>query len=326
MFAALIVMLLTLHLAAVSVAAMAPFFCLWLEWRESRHAEPVAGDLGRLLARRALDLLLVGAVLGLIQLGLLGLAGQGEFFRALSSIESSRWWFAALELAFSFVALAIYLATWTRWRRWRPAHAAIAFIAATNLAYHFPTLFVITGIVAERPDLWSQQVEIRQLLADPDVLARIAHFLLAAVALTAAGTMWLASRQGASARHYALTSARVALASVVLQLPLGVVVLSQLAEPIRQQLLGADLAGTLFLCAGLAFSIYLMHTLATAALGEPEAALARRSVALLLLVFLSMIAARHRMRDANSGILDAKQLTTFQQHQPIDSKAMHAAG
>ena len=53
-----------LHLLAVDVATVAPFVCIFLEWRETARGDLAAGQLGRKLVDWSLILLTAGIVLG----------------------------------------------------------------------------------------------------------------------------------------------------------------------------------------------------------------------------------------------------------------------
>jgi hypothetical protein len=203
-------------------------------------------------------------------------------------------------LCFSFGALLVYWATWNTWRRRRLVHAALAFFAATNLAYHFPTLFVIVGVIAQRPALWEATVPMRSLLFDREVVARILHYQLAAVATTGVFVIWQATR-----RHRTIPldivlvtvgAGRVALVATLAQLPLGLFLLIHMSGAARHELLGNDLVATSTFGAAIAAAIGLLHHLGALALGDDESRTVRRTVALLLLVLVLMVSTRHRTR------------------------------
>jgi hypothetical protein len=305
--------LLTLHLAAVSIASVGPLLCIWLDWRAARWGDAVAADLGRLLARRSLQFLFLGAALGLVHLAVAVLGADPACIRALAAIETSRWWFAGLELLFSVGCLTVYVVTWDRWRR-RWLHRLVALVAATNLLYHFPTLFVLTGVVSQRPDLWSTHIRVRDMLVNPEVLARLAHFLLASLVVACAYLMDIAARRHADPEHApARLIARlgqVALGAAVLQLPLGLLVLSLIPAPLRRQLLGQDGLATAALALGVVLSLALLHHLAANALGDVDKAATRRSAGLVLLVVLLMVAARCRLRENVNRSLEVSAAAT----------------
>jgi hypothetical protein len=293
----IIVVLVTLHLFAVSVASLGPLFCIWLR-RRAQAGDALAAALGRLLALRSLQLLLIGAVLGLIQLGAAEAGADEPYFRALATIRPGRWWFAGIEFFFSLACMLLYHVLWDR-RLPRLVHPAIALVAATNLLYHLPPLFVVAGVVSERPEPSTFQVELPGMLGDADVLARLFHFYLAAVVIAGSYVSYLAARSepvNDGGRECLVRGGRVALAAAVLQLPLGVVVLIQMTDRPRQVLLGGDLLATVCLALGVTATLVLLQHLAAVALGDTERQAALRAGALVLAVMLLMVAARCRVR------------------------------
>lgn len=300
--------LLAAHLIAVSVGTFGPLLCLYYA-RRARRGDEFADRFGRLLARRSMEALVLGMLLGFLQLAWLVWGVQSGYSQALASIETSRWWFAGIEYVFSFTCVLVYWLTWRRGLRRPWLHGALAIIGATNLAYHFPTLFVIVGVVSGRPDLWETTVTVRTMLRDGEVLARVAHFVVAGIALAGGFAMWQAQRiaRGESDARLAdssiVAAGRVTLAAILAQLPLGIVVLLQMSRASRQDLMGSDAVAASLLGAAVFASLGLLHVLGTIALGDVERPQITRAALLLVVAMLLMTATRQRTRHDE---LDAK--------------------
>ncbi len=289
-------LLLTLHLLMVNVATGAPFFCIWLEWRESARADATAGELRRYFAWRSLDLLLGGTLAGLVLLGWLWWRDESPYLTALGTIPARRWWFLGIELVFSPACMGIYLATLRRPRRW---YRLLPLLAGTNLAYHFPTLFTIVAVVSQRSALWHEPVSFVSMLADREVLTRVCHFLLASLAVSAVLCLvrLVRGQSSESAQRLVGRGAWLALGCTALQLPVGLAVLLTLPEQARADLTGHDPLATGVFALGIMLSLLLMHQLAGVALGEREPAAVLRAALVLGCVVLLMVAARQRMRN-----------------------------
>lgn len=296
---ALLIVLVAAHLTAVGLATFGPLYCIWLEWRGRR--EPEAGLLGRTLAAHCIFALVLGGVLGAAQLALLYASGNGSYWNALATIKPSRWWFSGVEYFFSIACYTVYWSAWNRWTARRWLHRLVALIGSTNLAYHFPALFVVVGLVSHRPALWESRVSVPQVLLEQHTLARVGHFLIAAVIFSAVYVIWLALRDNSvsdSRRKLTTLPAWLGLAATLTQFPLGMWIIMQLPPEQRPLLLGGNLWATSALGLAVLLSVLLMHQLAAIALGDADRSAARKAMALVLWVFLSMAATRHLLQPA----------------------------
>lgn len=296
----LLILTLTPHLAAVGFAGVAPLVALGLEWRGTRKKDPLPDHLARFLGAQAMLWLCVGTALGGAALGICWLRGGDAYFDAFRAFPLRRYWFGAAELAFSLGCLAVYV-------RWRPTkrsgrvgHRLLALLAGTNLLYHFPALFTAVAVVAQRGV--GGDVSFLSMLADAEVLARVAHYLMAAVAATGVFLLLAARRHCFRGAEEAINGriarwgGRLALPAVLLQIPLGVYLLLVMPPLARQRLMFADPLAGLLLAGGLIAALGLLHYLAAAALGGCSPAEARRAAALFGLTLLLMVAARQQSR------------------------------
>ena len=175
-------------------------------------------------------------------------------------------------------------------------------MAGTNLIYHFPILFTVVAMIAERAGAADTSQPFVAWLRDPELLARVAHFCLASLAVTGAAMMVVARsselRTDETAANRAATwGAHCILWPSLVQLPLGLYVLLQIPERARDALLGNDLIGAAIFAIALLAVLMLLQQLATALLGHVRAVDAPKYVALLGLIVLLMVGARERSRE-----------------------------
>ena len=127
------------------------------------------------------------------------LADDRDFWRAVAAVAPSRLWFSLAELIFFALCMAGYL-----WIAGRPTRrpwlaASLALLASLDLMAHFPPLFTMLNLLADRPSLFAQRLDsplYRSLLIDPEVLSMTVHVYLAAIAVTAVLLMHRAARLG----------------------------------------------------------------------------------------------------------------------------------
>ena len=303
-------LLLAAHLVTMNVPSAAPLVCIWLNTRRRRGG--AAADLvGRQLAHASLWSLLVGMLLGAALVALIWAAGGQGYWDAVRRFPARAYGFALAELAFTAVCLALYAATWQPWRNRPGLHAVVAVLATTNLLYHFPPLMIVLGNLASRPELALESVVTRPvfrgLLLRADVLAQVAHFVVASVAVSGVALMLLANRKhvrhetGEAADRLVAAGARIALAATLAQLAVGLWVLVQLRSEARWALLGDDwLAGGIFFVAVLA-AFGLLHSLSAVALGDVRGPAVHRAALLLLAVVLLMTATLSRTRQIEAA-------------------------
>lgn len=315
--------LLALHLIAVAASSAAPLFCAWLEWKHSRGDE-LAGRAGRSLAWTSFWLLALGAVLGLI-IG--ALAWTPDFRAALGRLGMRLHW-AGAEWIFSLLLMGVHALWWKlsprpgaalRWVR-----ISLPLLAATNLLYHFPTLFyVLEQVLAESSRAAARGAELatepltsaefRRRMGSAPVLAKTVHFWLAS--LVAAGLLLIWSGRKADAGEAAagdggpddgrtiVWGARAALAAAFLQIPVGLWLLMQLSPAAQRAMMGGDMAASALLVVGVFTSLGLMHLLASLAFGRARKAgadaLRQRAAAVVavgVVVLLLMTFAARRAR------------------------------
>ena len=309
----LLILTLTPHLAAVGFAGVAPLVALGLEWRGARRENDLPDRVARYLAAQSMLWLCVGMLLGAAALGISWLRGGDAYFDAFRAFPLRRYWFGAAELAFSLGCLALYVRWRPRKRSGRVGHRLLALLASTNLLYHFPALFTAVAVLVQRGA--AGEVPFLSMLADAEVLARVAHYLMAAVAAT--GVFLLLAARSARFRadeaingRIARWGGRLALPATLLQIPLGVYLLLVMPPLARQRLMFADPLASLLLAGGLATALGLMHQLAAAALGGCSPAEARRSAALFGLTLLLMVAARQQSRERTDATQPAATVAT----------------
>ena len=322
------ILLLAMHFVAVDLTMAGPLVCIWLAWRESRYTDRLAGTLNVETARASLVALAIGIAVGCLELAIFWLADDRHFWRAVASVASGRLWFALAELIFFALCMAGYLWIFGRPVR-RPWIATVlALLASLDLMAHFPPLFTMLNLLADRPSLFGQRLEsalYRSLLADPEVVSMTAHVYLAAIAVTAVFVMARAARLGAASplRSAAeaeselpatglaavpppvvLGSARAALLATLLQLPVGIGVMLSVPNRLRDALLGDDLLATLPFACGVLATLGLLHTLAAVGLGDRDPRQVRRSLGLMLLTILFMTATLQRVRQLGRPTAD----------------------
>lgn len=298
----LLILTVALHLWAVGVAIGGPLVCLYLRWREAARGDAAAGRLGQWLAWGAVGGMLVGLLPGGVALGLMWLAYPAAYFGALGQIEPSRFWLALPEWLLSLACLTAYAALWRRMAGRPVWHALLAIVGGSNLAYHFPALFAAVAVLSVRPEMWDTGLRFRDLLGEPEFLARFAHDVLAGFAATGVTIMGFAYRArrlgdtGELAGRAIGVGGRVALGAVVAQLAVGLWLLFQLDPASRGLLLGRDPWAATFFAGAVLVTVLLLNQLMAAALGDDDLRGVQRAMLWLTLVFVLMLSARHRAR------------------------------
>lgn len=269
-------LVLALHLWCVNVASAGPLVSAWLDWL-GRSRDDLSWQAARYLSLKSLALLVLGSVLGLAAAGLLWSDAYHELMHAF--LYKIKW--AGWELLFSFVLMALH--TGLLWRGparslvGRLTRAAIALLAATNLLYHFPTLLLVISEVhagyIEQPQAIDPKL-FRELMSEPSILARSAHFLLASLAVTGVTLIAFGARlkrhaeTEANGHRAALWGGRIALVPTLLQVLVGIWVLVAVPAAMQQRLMGADLLASGLLACSIIAALYLMHQLAAVAMGD----------------------------------------------------------
>lgn len=330
-----LVPLATLHLLAVYVATAAPLVCLWLGWRETRANDRAAALVGRRMAIGVLVVFLVGAALGFLALGLILWRGPVEYVNGLASLEPSRYWFGAVELLFSFACYATYVWLWDKplersvGRRFLARFLIV--LGSTNLMYHFPTMFVVTGLLSTRPDAWQSYADFVHVMRERESGARILHHVLA-MFITAGVYLMVVSRRLArdgldpeDASRVARWGGRLATIAVFCELPAGIYLLTQVSSPTRADLFGGDLGAMVLFTAGIVAALGLMHHVTAAALGETSRQAIGRAMILLFVVVLLMSATQHRTRSLRYDAIDRRSNTAIRGAKNANGRVAHAS-
>jgi hypothetical protein len=245
---------------------------------------------------------LIGVVTGLI-VGVVQVVLLGRDYGVAMRLLSYKLGWGVAELIVYAASMLLYLWGWrgslrqTRLRR--SLHMFIAVFAATNLLYHFPTLMLLYArIVSGRLQLEVavDAATYRRLAFAGEVLAGTVHFWMASLATTGIVIAWLVARHGGEEDvRTGIWGSRVGLAASLLQLPIGIWLLSTLPQIEQRRLLGDDILATGLL--GLAFfaALSLMHQLASISFGQWSERAAKRAGVTLVLVMVLMVGATMRM-------------------------------
>ncbi|HEX5445192.1 MAG TPA: hypothetical protein VFW87_15240, partial [Pirellulales bacterium] len=230
------------------------------------------------------------------------------YLNAFHELPRRRYEFGVVELLFSLACYAVALRV-GRWRarandgqpiprRWFAFRWWATFLGSLNLAYHFPPLFVMLGVLTARPATWGHEARFTGLLADGEILARTVHHWLAALVVGGMAAAYYGTRQnGADDRPAAVWGCRLAAAAMLLQILSGFLLVAELPAATRNALLGDDLAATGLFAAALVATFFVLPRLAATAWGHVDRRYVLGSCLLVLLVMLLMTAARHRTRD-----------------------------
>jgi hypothetical protein len=299
-----LIFVLTAHLLCVNVASGAPLLAAWLDWR-GRRGEEAAARGAIYLARGAIAGLLAGALLGIV----VGWLKWDADYRAvwLGPLSYKMWW-AIIEAVFSLVLLL-------GWWLWLPRAASgaawaatvrgiLAFLASTNLVYHFPVLFSVASRLIDEEQTHGEPIrgaEFRRLMMLGPTPALAVHVALASLAAAGILLLGLALRslrqgEGASAEKFSRWGGRTALVASLLQLPVGLWTLTALPAAAQSQLIGESTAGTLVFVAAMAAALWLINELAQISLGENTRPRLIRAMAAFVATVLLMVAMQQRSR------------------------------
>lgn len=286
---ALRVLLTTAHLLAnalagggLLVAGIAP---LW-----SRRGG--AADAQRRLAIASAWAMGIGLLTGGLGVSLVLVDGDPSYESAAARVPLGSYGMLAAEWAFTAALLAVYLAWWDRLRHVPILHSFIALVASTNFLYHFPTMMIVLGRLAEAPHAAAPVVTrdvFRDVISEPHLLAKTLHFW--ALSLLAAGVTlwWLARDRGVQAARV------VALAGALAMFATGVPLLAT-TPSVTARLLGGfgNPAGWAFWCGVIAAiaSLAFVARAACGAGGRPARAAALVTAAALLMT-AAVTTARH---------------------------------
>lgn len=286
-------LLLGSHLLAVGLAATGPLFCVLLSWR--KEVDSPASRTGRQLAWLSFGGFLLGMFLGGLNLFLP--PDQG-YWDALKKIPAKDYWFGAGELLFSLICLLAYAATWNKLQNRRYLHAFIAVLSVTNLLYHFPPWMIVIGQLADGSAQlsgdWLDRSAVRELMLRKEVVAPWLHFLFATMTIAGGVALFLLARHqevndpASKLAGVARIVAGVTLVASVVQLPLGLWLVTTISQASRTAIMGQDfMASVTFLAAMIAVFI-LLGRLVKIALGDFNAEDLRKAALWMVLVVLAM--------------------------------------
>lgn len=284
----------------MNLAAVGPLLAIWLDIRSIRRDQPEVARLGRLVGWCSLAAFALGMVLGLVQGLLIWLEGGDAYFAALANVWDSKVIYGFMEIAFSAVCLLLYLAWWQYGKRaamWkRVVSRFLAILAATNLLYHFPTLFTIVGMMARGEvsvDPPVDSSEFRSLLIQGEVIWFTLHFWLASFAVSGLITgMFCLKRLPEDQREATAGAAfTIALVPTVCQIVVGFMLTTSLNSAQQSRLMGGDPLCTALFAISLGMALWLMHLLASLAFFEREAKKAHQASLVLGGTILLMTAA-----------------------------------
>jgi hypothetical protein len=306
-----------LHLATVYVSMMGPVLCLWLQWRSNR--DQVAAQLDCFFLRLASAALLAATILGGLAILIIARLFPDAYWAAARVLPESRYWYGAVELFFSLGCFLLALAMWRRqpishgrfWTRW-----LTTLLGSSNLVYHFPTLFVMLGVLCVRPDDWGRKIRFTNLLVDAEVLSRVVHHLLAALAITGLAAAWYGARRDDHDRSVVVWGGRMAAVAILAQFLSGIWLVTAMPAETRELLLGGDALAAGLFGLSLLLAFFVVPRVGVMALGRVEPRHTERTAVLVLAIILAMTAVRHRTRE----LLLARQRQRADVHEGIGTK------
>jgi len=271
------IIVLSLHLILMNLASVGPLLSIWLDARSTRQQSEEIAHVGRTIGWWSVIALLLGIGLGVIQGVLIWSQGNQAYFQAIDSVWDSKIFFGFWEIAFSLACTLGYLLWWkwgSRPRRWqRFLSRFLVVLAATNLLYHFPTLFTILGLIARGEVEVSAPVdsgEFRSLLLHGEVIWFTLHFWFASFAVSGlvAGMLCLKKLPEEQRESTASIAFTIALVATLLQIPVGFVLTITLNSAQQSRLMGGNPLCTAMFALGVGLAFWLMHHLAGLAFFE----------------------------------------------------------
>jgi hypothetical protein len=282
----------------VNVAAGGPIVAAWLDWR-GRTGDEAAVKAAKYLARWSVTALLVGAALGV----LLGWLRWNAAYRSLwlGPLRYKLDW-AVVEAVFSLVLM---IGWWFRLPGTgggssvaAVARGMVAILAATNLLYHFPSLFAVATHLYDSGQISGPEIDgraFRQFMTAGLTPSLWLHVSLASLA--AAGMMlllmaWRLRREGQHARaaRVAVWGGRWALVPSLAQIPTGLWALAALSPTQQSTIMGSDAAATLLFILAILAAVWLLNDLAKLALADTQPSLPLRAAAAMVMTIVLMTA------------------------------------
>ena len=287
---------LAFHLMCMNIASAGPLVCVWLDWRSGRGDE-AAHRAAKFLAWKSTAMFVVGGVFGLLVAAFF----WNDAYHDLMHVFMYKIKWGAWELLFSLLLMGAYAAIVARGAprglAGKLGRACIALLAGTNLLYHFPVLFIVISEVAsgyiEVPEKVDAAI-FRSLMKEPSVFARSVHFWVASFAVTGVSLIgfgkWLLRQdetKGIGAR-IAVWGARIALVPTILQILVGIWVVSVLPPLMQQRLMGSDLVVASAFGLSIIGALWLMHQLSAVAFGDTRPRSLKMAIHLMYAVVILM--------------------------------------
>ena len=304
------VLLLTAHLLAMQVAGAGPLVAVLLDKIGGRHC--LLERLTRVSWWSFWIGILLGGALTLTQVSLV----DRDYGPAIEMLAYKLQW-GVLELLVFAMSLWAYLWGWRRLRSSRARrgwHRFLGIFTATNLLYHFPTLMLLFSRIVEGRLETTEPISAasyRGYAFGGDVFAATVHFWLASL-VTAGIVVALLAIQASgreegtelgstkttpmeATRRVGLWGNSIALIAAMLQLPVGMWLLSVLPGDEQARVLGNDWKATGLLAVAIVLAFGLLHDLASIAFGSWGRPAVRRCAAKLCVLTLAMVAASMRL-------------------------------
>jgi len=298
-----LIILVAAHLLAVNLAGAGPLVATWIDWRGARRGEPEAATAARTLMSWSIAAAIFGMSLGgaaLAQFIYWPPQTHQRYWHYIElEISETRWWFIGGEIVFYFACTVAAAVIWRRANRLVWVRRILAIAAGTNLLYHFPALFTILAIMFERRDHRGSPLD-RQLywhfLLQAETIARVVHVWLSSLAVAGLSLCWIGARgapaNSAASRRVAVNGAWVSLGATLLQIPVGVWILTVLPEGRTQRILSS---APIFWPA-IFVALALMHQLAMLSIGDLSRRRLSTATLLIVVVVLLMTATLYSSR------------------------------
>ena len=307
------ILLLSVHLICMNVASGAPLVCIWLEWKLSKGNDGAAKAAADYLAAMTVITLVAGSLLGLVMGVMLW---TPEYATLWTKRLGHKMHWGGLELLFSLAILAGYWA----WRKRATAGSmvgalcktALLLFASTNLLYHFPPLFLIAGKLADGHAASAEPVEgklfVKEMLSG-EIPALWVHFTVASLAMAGIMLLGLALRMGRRGSPAEEVS-RVAvwggcwgLVPSLLQLPVGVWVMSTLPPGSQSRIMGSSGLATVFFLTGIVAALWLLRELFSIAMGETARGNLIRAMSAMVVVVVLMTGTHQFAKERSEDLL-----------------------
>ncbi len=307
---------LAFHLICANVATAGPLVCLWCEFREAKGGK-LEGEAGRWLALWSFNLLVLGTLSGVV----LGALLWDDAYRASLKLLGSKVFWGGIEWLFSLVLSGAYVLWWRATTKGRWLRCLLALLSGTNLLYHFPFLFTVLADLSEVEPVSSARF--RELIVSGPILSRAVHIILACFAVTGTAWIWLATRWVKQGReHEAAVLAKwggmLAMGPTMLQLVVGMWIVTQMNRTQQMTIMGTHLLASLAFVVSIVLALWLMHLTAAVAFGRGGPGKWKTTLAVMLVVVVLMSYVTRATREDPRNIIAPDDSAAVQDPQPTD--------